>query len=165
MTLCPRIAAEEHGATFVRYIAAGPDPKSPPRPGPEPDRDAREAPGRKKIMVIEDDPIVSMAMENLLAEAGYVILLSCARGEDAPALAERQRPDLILADVKLAGTMDGVEAVAAIRARSDVPVIFVTAHTDPATRERMRAVAPADVLAKPVPEFLLVRAVAAALRG
>lgn len=147
----------------VGHISAGPDPKSPPWPGRDPDRDAREAPERKKIMVIEDDPIVSMAMENLLAEAGYVMLSSCARGEDAPAMAERHRPDLILADVKLAGIVDGVEAVAAIRARSDVPVIFVTAHTDPATRERMHAVGAADILAKPVPDFLLVRAVAAAL--
>ena len=149
----------------VGHISAGPDPKSPPWRSPDPDRGAREAPERKKIMVIEDDPIVSMAMENLLAEAGYVILSSCARGEDAPALAELQRPDLILADVKLAGAMDGIAAVALIRARSGVPVIFVTAHSDPATRERMHAVGPADILAKPVPDFLLVRAVAAALSG
>lgn len=149
----------------VGHIAAGTDPTSPPPRGHDPDRDAREAPERKKIMVIEDDPIVSMAMETLLAEAGYAMLASCARGEDAPAQAELHRPDLILADVKLAGAIDGIAAVALIRARSAVPVIFVTAHSDPATRERMHAVGAADILAKPVPDFLLVRAVAAALSG
>lgn len=106
-----------------------------------------------------------MAIESLLAEAGYLVLTTCARGEDALALVDRQAPDLVLADVKLAGTMDGVEAAAVIRARHNVPIIFVTAHTDPATRERMRAVGPAEILAKPVPDFLLVRAVAAALGG
>ena len=133
--------------------------------GADPNDDAGAVPGAKKIVVIEDDAIVSMAMENLLVEAGYVVLSTCARGEDALAVIERQRPDLVLADVKLAGAMDGIEAAAAIRARRDVPIIFVTAHTDPTTRERMRAVGPADILAKPVPDFLLVRAVAAALGG
>jgi CheY-like chemotaxis protein len=139
--------------------------KSTPWGGPAPGDDGAAATAGKRIMVIEDDAIVSMAMENLLAEAGYVVLTTCARGEDAIAAIERQAPDLVLADVKLAGAMDGVEAAAAIRARRDVPIIFVTAHTDPVTRERMRAVGPADILAKPVPDFLLVRAVAAALGG
>ena len=114
--------------------------------------------------MIEDDPIVSLAMENLLIEAGYEIVSVCARGEDAAGLAATHRPNLILADVKLAGTVDGVGAIGAIRATSDVPVILVTAHSDPATRGRMAALHPAEILAKPVPDFLLLHAVAAALR-
>jgi CheY-like chemotaxis protein len=66
--------------------------------------------------------------------------------------------------VKLAGAMDGIDAVAAIRARHDMPVIFMTAHTDPPTRARMNAVGPAEILAKPVPDLTLMQAVAAALR-
>ena len=118
-----------------------------------------------RILVIEDDPIVSLAMENLLADAGYLVLASCARGEAALRLAEHERPDLILADVKLAGAMDGVDAVAALLPRYRVPVIFVTAHTDAATRARMTALAPAEILAKPISDVLLLHAVAAALRG
>lgn len=144
-------------------IWAGPDPERGPRPPLDPDRDLKASPDRNRIMVIEDDAIVSLATENLLVEAGYAIVALCARGEDAAALAARYRPDLILADVKLAGALDGIGAIAAIRAESGVPVIFVTAHSDAATQARMEALDPIEILAKPVPDFLLLNAVAAAL--
>jgi CheY-like chemotaxis protein len=147
------------------YIWASPVPKMGPPPLPRSVDDVAAAPRRCRILVIEDDPIVSLAMENLLADAGYLVLASCARGEEAPRLAEHERPDLILADVKLAGAMDGVDAVAALLPRYRVPVIFVTAHTDAATRARMTALAPAEILAKPISDVLLLHAVAAALRG
>jgi two-component system, response regulator PdtaR len=146
------------------YIWASSEPNPGPRPIPRAADDITPAPNRNRILVIEDDPVVSLGIEQLLAEAGYVVLASCARGEEALSLAERHRPDLILADVKLAGAMDGIEAVATIRAERDVPVIFVTAHTDARTRARMTAVGPAEILAKPVPDLLLLHAVAAALR-
>jgi CheY-like chemotaxis protein len=147
------------------YIWASPGPQHGPRVVPRAADDVAPAPDRNRILVIEDDPIVSMAMENLLADAGYVILGSWARGEDALAAAERERPDLILADVKLAGAMDGIDAVAAILGRRKVRVIFVTAHTDPRTRARMQILEPADILAKPISDGLLLHAVATALHG
>lgn len=147
------------------YIWASPGPASGPPPIARADDDVAATPGRNRVLVVEDDPVVSLGIEHLLVEAGYVILASCARGEEALAQAERHRPDIILADVKLAGAMDGIDAAAAIRARLEVPVIFVTAHTDPLTQARMAAVRPAEILAKPVPDLLLLHAMAAALRG
>jgi CheY-like chemotaxis protein len=146
------------------HIWASPAPKSGlPQPAWAAD-ELGAAPGRRKILVIEDDPIVSLGIEHLLTEAGYAIVGSCGRGEEAVAVAELEEPDLILADVKLAGTMDGIESVAAILKLLALPVIFVTAHTDPRTRARMEGLGPADILAKPVPDQLLLHAVAAALR-
>ena len=147
------------------YIWASIGPRSGPRPLPRAADDIAAAPGRNRVLVIEDDAVVSLGIEHLLTEAGYTVVATCTRGEEALALAERNRPDLILADVKLAGAMDGIDAAAAIRGQHDVPVIFVTAHTDPRTRARMEAVEPAVILAKPVPDLLLLHAVAAALRG
>jgi len=147
------------------YVWASPAPRFGSPPIARAADDTLAAPGRNRILVIEDDPVVSLGIEQLLAEAGYVVLGSCARGEDALAIAERDRPDLVLADVKLAGAMDGIDAVAAIAGRRKVLVIFVTAHTDPGTRARMEAAGPAEILAKPVPDLLLLHAVAAALRG
>src|SRR5262245_34407256 len=147
------------------YVWASPVPQWGPRHLPRSADDVAPAPSRNRVLVIEDDAIVSLAMENVLVDAGYVILATCARGEDALVAAEREQPDLILADVKLAGTLDGVDAVAAILGRHKVPVIFVTAHTDPLTRERMQVLAPADILAKPISDGALLGAVAAVLRG
>jgi CheY-like chemotaxis protein len=145
-------------------VWASPGPKAGPRPLVRAIDDLSGSPSRNKILVIEDDPIVSLGIEQLLTEAGYIILASCAHGEEALAIAERHRPDLILADVKLAGAMDGVQSVAAILERRKVPVIFVTAHADAGTRARMAATRPSEILAKPVPDTLLLHAVSAALR-
>lgn len=125
--------------------------------------DDTTAPAGPKVLVIEDDPIVSLGLEHVLAEAGYVVVATCARGEEAVAAAAAHAPDLVLADVKLRGEMDGIGAAAAIRQERDVRVVFVTAHTDTRTRERMLAVRPAGILAKPVGDDALLRAVAAAL--
>jgi len=149
----------------IGKLWASADPKRGAWPPPDPNAAQRAAPGRKRIMILEDDAVVGFALENILTEAGYEIAALCVRGEDAPAMAERHRPDLVLADVRLAGAMDGIAAVAAINARLAVPAIFLTAHTDPATRERMAALSPAEILAKPTPDTLLLAAVAAALRS
>jgi DNA-binding NarL/FixJ family response regulator len=141
------------------------DPREPPAATAETQGPPRARPRGNRILLIEDDAIVSLAIEHLLREAGYEIVATCARGEDALVAAKRHRPDLVLADVKLAGAMDGIEAVALIRARHDVPAVFVTAHSDPATLGRMQATRPADILGKPVPDILLVQAVGAALGG
>lgn len=147
------------------HILAGQSPKSGAPPALLAADELGAAPGRNRILVIEDDPIVALGIEHLLTEAGYEIVGSCARGEEALAVAELEQPDLILADVKLAGAMDGIESVAAILKLIALPVIFVTAHTDPRTRARMEGLRPAEILAKPVPDQLLLHAVAAALRA
>ena len=59
--------------------------------------------------------------------------------------------DLVLMDIRLAGRIDGIEAARRIRESRGTPVIFITAHGDPATREHIERVLPgAPVLAKPV---------------
>jgi CheY-like chemotaxis protein len=86
-----------------------------------------------------------------------------ARGEDATALAQARRPDLVLIDVRLAGVLDGVEAAEAIRRECGAVVIFLTASSDPATLQRCAAVLPAAVLRKPFTEIEIETAIEAAL--
>lgn len=148
---------------MIGELSASPNPKGGPWPRPDDEDRLRSGTARNRIMILEDDAIVAFALENILSEAGYDVVGVCARGEDATAAAERQRPDLVIADVRLAGTMDGIAAVAAIRARMALRVIFLTAHTDPGTRERMLGQAPDEILAKPSPDALLLAAIAAAL--
>lgn len=142
---------------------ASPEPKGSSWPPPEAEDRLQSRPARTRILILEDDAIVAFALENILGEAGYDVVGVCARGEDAAAAAERQRPDLVIADVRLAGSMDGIAAVAAIRARMALRVIFLTAHTDPGTRERMLGQSPDEILAKPSPDSLLLAAIATAL--
>ena len=78
------------------------------------------------VLIIEDEPLVAMAIEIALEEAGATSFDIAENEQDAVIAARRRRPEVITSDVKLkAGT--GPLAVQAIRAeQGDTPVIFVT---------------------------------------
>ena len=83
-------------------------------------------------------------------------------GEGAIEQAGDLDADLVLMDIRLAGRMDGIEAARRIRESRGTPIIFITAHGDPATREHIERVVPgAPVLAKPVTGDKLRDAIAA----
>jgi DNA-binding response OmpR family regulator len=80
----------------------------------------------KHILVVDDDTLLRRSLSLQLVQAGYRAS-TAATAEDALALAERDRPDLILLDVGLPG-MDGLEALRHFHKSMDTPVIFVTAR-------------------------------------
>ena len=87
-------------------------------------------------------------------------------GEGAVEQATDLDVDLVLMDIRLAGEMDGIEAARRIRENRDTPIIFITAHGDPATRAHIERIVPgAPVLAKPISAQRLRDAIAAAGRS
>ena len=80
----------------------------------------------KHILVVDDDTLLRRSLSLQLEQSGYRAS-TAATAEDALALAERDRPDLILLDVGLPG-MDGLEALRHFHKSTDTPVIFVTAR-------------------------------------
>ena len=80
-----------------------------------------------RILIVEDEYIVAADLEMKLMRMGYQVIGSAVTGEEAVALADEHRPDIVLMDIQLQGSMDGTEAANAIRARSGTPIIFVTA--------------------------------------
>ena len=101
------------------------------------------------ILIVEDEAIVAADLVARLGRLGYTVSGSAACGEDAIALACAQRPQLVLMDIRLAGEMDGVEAAERIRRECDVPVIYLTAHSDQATLERAKRTEPFGYILKP----------------
>jgi DNA-binding response OmpR family regulator len=84
------------------------------------------------ILVVDDEPIVREVVVRYLEREGYVTL-EAGDSDRARELLERQRPDLVVLDVMLPGT-DGLELCRWIRARSELPVIMLTARGDEADR-------------------------------
>lgn len=76
-------------------------------------------------LIIEDEPLIAMAIEDVLRDEGYSSFDFAVSAEEAVAAATRRCPDLITADVQLAPGC-GVEAVLSICSRGAIPVIFVT---------------------------------------
>jgi len=107
---------------------------------------------QKNILIVEDEAIIADDLANKLRQLGYTIAGVTAKGEDALVLARDLRPSLILMDIRLAGAMDGIQAAEAIRRECDLPVIFLTAHSDDATLQRAKLTDPFGYILKPFDE-------------
>lgn len=106
----------------------------------------------KKILVVEDEMIVAMAIKKSLKNLGYDIVGHSTGGEDAVLKAGELKPDLILMDIRLKGEMDGIDAAERIKSLYEIPVIFLTAHSDLDTMQRAIKAEPAGYLVKPFNE-------------
>ncbi|MEO6785327.1 MAG: response regulator [Chthoniobacteraceae bacterium] len=104
---------------------------------------------RPKILIVEDEAVIAMEIEMRLAKMGCEIVGNAATGDKALAIAEGSRPDLVLMDINLVGSLDGVETAARLRARFDIPVVFLTAYSDDATIRRAAVSGPLGYLTKP----------------
>ncbi len=107
------------------------------------------------ILIVEDEAIVAADLAAKLRRLGYTVCGSAERGEDALDLARERCPDLVLMDIRLAGEMDGVETAERIRRECDVPVIYLTAHSDRVTLDRAKRTEPFGYLLKPFDELEL----------
>ena len=104
------------------------------------------------ILIVEDEAIVAADLAGKLERLGYEVAGIAASGEEAIAMADRLRPHLVLMDIWLEGAIDGVEAAATIGSRHDVPVIYLTAHSDAATLARAKLTGPFGYILKPFEE-------------
>lgn len=116
-----------------------------------------------RILIVEDDFVVARDLRNQLQRLGYQIAGSTPRGEDAAELARSSRADLVLADIRLEGRMDGTAAAREIRRHCDIPVVFLTAYADDETLQRASLADPQGYLLKPFDESQLRTAVEIAL--
>jgi PAS domain S-box-containing protein len=107
---------------------------------------------KKKVLIIEDEKIVALDLRAILTSAGFTVAGESADGKSAVAAAKELQPDIILMDITLKGSMDGFEVAAAITAQQDIPIIFLTAHSDEVTLERARHTDAFGYILKPFDE-------------
>jgi DNA-binding response OmpR family regulator len=108
------------------------------------------------ILVVDDEPVVREVVVRYLRRDGYETL-EASDGDDARELIEKRRPSLVVLDVMLPGT-DGLELCRWIRARSDLPVILLTARGEEADRIVGLELGADDYVTKPFsPRELAVR--------
>jgi PAS domain S-box-containing protein len=102
-----------------------------------------------KIMVVEDEFVIAMDIRNQLEDFGYEIVASAVSGAQAIAEATQHRPEIVIMDIVLSGSMDGITAAQTIIKALHIPVIFLTAYSDPATLRRAKASGATSYLIKP----------------
>lgn len=101
-----------------------------------------------RVLVVEDEHLVALDIQVRLTRMGFVPVV-CFAGGDAVIKASEEHFDLILMDIKLKGSMDGIEAAHSIHAIQDIPVIYLTAYADATTIERARQTEPYGYVLKP----------------
>lgn len=104
---------------------------------------------KKSILIVEDEPIIAADLHDRLSDLGYRILGIVDSGEEALRKVGKEVPDLILLDVQLAGSLDGVKTALRLRKITDTPLIFLTSNSDDATFRRARQAQPRAFISKP----------------
>jgi len=115
------------------------------------------------IFIVEDEAIVAADLGGKLQALGYEVVGTAATGEEAVAMVGALRPNLVVMDISLQGSMDGVAVAETVQVRYDAPVVYLTAHSDPATLERAKLTSPFGYILKPFDERELATQIELAL--
>jgi two-component system, response regulator PdtaR len=88
----------------------------------------------RRLLVVEDEPLVAFDNEHVLSEAGYQVVATVDAVGRAIAVLETEQVDLVLADLRLSGGDNGID-VARVAHAQGVPVLFVSGHCPEAARQ------------------------------
>ncbi len=103
----------------------------------------------RKILIVEDEFITASDLKAILEKDGYTVAGVARTGEEAIKLAGQDPLDLVLMDIKLGSSMDGIETARILRESTGVPVVYLTAHSDREFLERAKLTEPNGYLIKP----------------
>ncbi|MDR3628530.1 MAG: response regulator [Ignavibacteriaceae bacterium] len=83
-----------------------------------------------KFLVAEDEFIVALGLKQLLEDMGFKVTSLVSTALEAITKSEADKPDFILMDVQLSGSLNGIEAAEIIRYKHNLPIIFLTDRTN-----------------------------------
>lgn len=105
---------------------------------------------RTKVLIAEDDAIVALDLQGMVMRLGFDVVSIAENGQTAIAAARRFQPDVILLDMVLSGSMDGIEVAREVHRHLDIPIVFCVASPDLATLSRAKDISYAGYLLKPI---------------
>lgn len=118
---------------------------------------AGAVPNDAAVLVVEDDPHIAELVSMCLTGAGYRVRVT-ASGANALELSRQERPRLVVLDIGLPGDLDGLEVCRRLRARDELPVLFLTARDAEVDRVVGLELGADDYVTKPFsPRELLAR--------
>ena len=102
-----------------------------------------------RILVVEDESLVAMDMVDMITRMGYEALPNAMDYKEAILNIEQQLPDLVLLDINLGGSRNGIDLAEILKDKYNIPFIFITAHADKRTVGQAAATLPGGYLIKP----------------
>ena len=119
---------------------------------------------RPTVLIAEDEAIAGLELKEMLERLGCAVVGIVTGGDAVVETATRLRPRIIVMDINLRSFIDGIDAADRIAMIAPIPVIYVTAYSDPDLRLRALRTKPAGYLVKPVRESVLKECIDGALR-
>jgi PAS domain S-box-containing protein len=119
---------------------------------------------KERILIVEDETIVAMDIRQGLRRLGYEVPAMVDNGDDAIQKAKALKPDLILMDIQIQGSLDGIQTAHVIWQTLKIPVLFLTAYSDESTLQRAKAAEPFGYILKPFEERELHTSIEVALK-
>jgi len=107
---------------------------------------------KPRILVVEDESIIAMDLRVTLSRLGYEVSSVVNNALSAIQKAEQDKPDIILMDIMLGGSLDGIEAAKIISYNHSTLIIYITALRDEKTMRRANLLDPYLFLMKPYTE-------------
>jgi CheY-like chemotaxis protein len=102
-----------------------------------------------KLLIVEDEPIVALDLKQEVEQLGHKVVGVAESADEALAAVKMCRTDLALMDVRIMGSMDGIETARLLRSRYHIPSIFLTSYSDETTISRAAREIPYGYLTKP----------------
>ena len=103
-----------------------------------------------RVIIVEDESITALALARQLRRLGYEVVALASSGPQAIEHALIRHPQVVVMDIRLQGTMDGIEAARHIQASAPIPVVYMSANADAPTVARIQAAHPSGFVPKPI---------------
>ena len=117
------------------------------------------SPQMNNVLVVEDGLIIALHIQKLLSSRGYNVVGKLKYGEEVEEAVRNLDPNLIIMDIMLEGDMTGIGSAHNIRKFSDIPIIFMSALTDPETMSDVTHISNSIKMNKPFEEESFVKAI------
>jgi len=114
---------------------------------------------RKKILLVEDEALIALSEQNRLERHGFSVITASSGEKALSAVGKEPGFDLILMDINLGNGMDGTEAASRILEKIDVPLIFLSSHTERDVVEKTQGITSYGYIVKNSGETVLLASI------
>ncbi|MEX0720160.1 MAG: response regulator [Balneolaceae bacterium] len=105
----------------------------------------------KNVLLVEDNALLSILGEKIIGRLGFKVIATATSGEEAIEKVYSFNPDILVMDIQLSGTLDGIQTIEKLRNQQiDIPVIFLSGSNEQSLKERAREVNCIEYLVKPI---------------
>jgi len=104
---------------------------------------------KQRVIIIEDDEITSLNLNMSLQKHGYSVVAVCDNAEQAKNKIQTHNPDVLIIDISLQSSNDGIELAKSIKEKYNIPFIYLTSYSDEATINQAKRTEPYGYIVKP----------------